>query len=190
MFGNRLKTIRKQKKYTLERLADEYNERFGGGLNKGTLSKYENNKQQPMITVVNNLSILLGVSVDYLLCKTDNIQDFKEVSDISPLALAVAKKFDKASTKEKNMVLITLDLDIINESYQNQNTNIDMEIAKEIAPQIPIDINKMSVDELEEEYKKRKLKSALKHTTSNVLHSTVDTQRLKNKDTNNKVSNH
>ena len=47
MFGNRLKTIRKQKKYTLERLADEYNERFGGGLNKGTLSKYENNKQQP-----------------------------------------------------------------------------------------------------------------------------------------------
>ncbi len=48
----------------------------------------------------------------------------------------------------------------------------------------------MSVDELEEEYKKRKLKSALKHTTSNVLHSTVDTQRLKNKDTNNKVSNH
>ena len=87
-----------------------------------------------MITVVNNLSILLGVSVDYLLCKTDNIQDFKEVSDISPLALAVAKKFDKASTKEKNMVLIALDLDIINESYQNQNTNIDMEIAEEIAP--------------------------------------------------------
>jgi len=172
LFGNRLKTIRKQKKYTLERLADEYNERFGGGLNKGTLSKYENNKQQPMITVVNNLSILLGVSVDYLLCKTDNIQNFKEVSDISPLALAVAKKFDKASTKEKNMILIALDLDIINESSQNAN----MEIAEEIAPQIPIDINKMSTEELEEEYKKRKLKSALKHTTSNVLNTTADTQ--------------
>lgn len=173
MFGNRLKTIRKQKKYTLERLADEYNERFGGGLNKGTLSKYENNKQQPMITVVNNLSILLGVSVDYLLCKTDNIQNFKEVSDISPLALAVAKKFDKASTKEKNMILIALDLNIINES--SQNANMDMEIAEEIAPQIPIDINKMSVEELEEQYKKRKLKSALK-TKLNVSNTTADTQ--------------
>ena len=51
-----------------------------------------------------------------------------------------------------------------------------MEIAEEIAPQIPIDINKMSTEELEEEYKKRKLKSALKHTTSNVLNTTADTQ--------------
>ena len=58
---------RKQRGFTLERLADVYNRRFGGGLSKGTLSKYENNKQEPMISTVGNLSAILGVSVDYLL---------------------------------------------------------------------------------------------------------------------------
>lgn len=70
--------------------------------------------------------------------------------------------------------------------YSSQNVNMDMEIAEEIAPQIPIDINKMSVDELEEEYKKRKLKSALKRTTSNVLNTTADT---KNTNTGGNASN-
>lgn len=60
--------------------------------------------------------------------------------------------------------------------YSSQNANMDMEIAEEIVPQIPIDINKMSVEELEEEYKKRKLKSALKRTMSNVLNTAADTQ--------------
>lgn len=67
MFGKRLKTARTEKGYTLEELAKQYNARFGGGLSKGTLSKYENEKQLPMITVVSNLSSILNVSADYLL---------------------------------------------------------------------------------------------------------------------------
>lgn len=67
MFGKRLKTARTEKGYTLEELAKHYNTRFGGGLSKGTLSKYENEKQLPMITVVSNLSAILNVSTDYLL---------------------------------------------------------------------------------------------------------------------------
>ena len=55
------------KNLTLENLAEKYNERFDAGLSKGTLSKYENGKQEPMITVVNNLATILGVSTDYLL---------------------------------------------------------------------------------------------------------------------------
>ncbi len=69
MFGDKLREIRKSKNYTLEQLADEYNQRYQGGLNKGTLSRYENSKQQPMIYVVKNLASLLGVSADYLLEK-------------------------------------------------------------------------------------------------------------------------
>ncbi|MDY3030528.1 MAG: helix-turn-helix transcriptional regulator [Clostridia bacterium] len=66
MFSENLKIARKRKDYTLEQLAKEYNHRFGGGMSKGTLSKYENGKQEPMITVVINLADLLGVSVDFL----------------------------------------------------------------------------------------------------------------------------
>lgn len=72
MFGKRLKIIRKDKGYTLDSLANEYNKIFGAGLNKGTLSKYENEKQEPMISVVNNLATLLNINTDYLLGKTDN----------------------------------------------------------------------------------------------------------------------
>lgn len=69
MFGSKLKEIRKRKGYTLETLAEAYNKEFDGGLNKGTLSRYENNKQEPMITVVNNLAILLNVRMEVLLGK-------------------------------------------------------------------------------------------------------------------------
>lgn len=62
-----LKKCRTEKGYTLERLCSLYNETFDAGLNKGTLSKYENGKQTPMVTVINNLASLLNVSVDYLL---------------------------------------------------------------------------------------------------------------------------
>lgn len=69
MFGQNLKSARIEKGYTLEQLASLYNKTFGGGLSKGTLSKYENGKQEPMISVVSNLSSLLNVSVDTLLGK-------------------------------------------------------------------------------------------------------------------------
>lgn len=72
MFGERLKEIRKMRGYTLEALAETYNKTFHSGLNKGTLSKYENNKQEPMISVVYNLATILNVQTDYLLCKTNS----------------------------------------------------------------------------------------------------------------------
>ena len=77
---------RKQRGFTLERLADVYNRRFGGGLSKGTLSKYENTKQEPMISTVGNLSAILGVSVDYLLNgeESDYI-DIYAFDNISPV---------------------------------------------------------------------------------------------------------
>lgn len=72
MFSERLRQIRKNRGFTLDSLAELYNQRYGAGLNKGTLSKYENGKQEPLISVINNLSSLLNVSADYLLGKTQN----------------------------------------------------------------------------------------------------------------------
>ena len=48
MFGKNLRAARLEKGYTLEHLANLYNSVFvGAGLSKGTLSKYENGKQEP-----------------------------------------------------------------------------------------------------------------------------------------------
>ncbi len=71
-FGDKLKECRKAKNMTLEELALKYNRRFDGGMSKGTLSKYENNKQEPLVSVVTNLTELLDVSSDYLLGRSDN----------------------------------------------------------------------------------------------------------------------
>lgn len=72
MFGIRLRQVRKEKGLTLDELAELYNSKFNGGLNKGTLSKYENGKQEPMISAVDNLATILNVSIDYLLGKENN----------------------------------------------------------------------------------------------------------------------
>lgn len=71
-FGDKLKECRRAKNMTLEELALKYNRRFDGGLSKGTLSKYENNKQEPLVSVVHNLTEILDISSDYLLGRSDN----------------------------------------------------------------------------------------------------------------------
>ena len=71
-FGDKLKECRRAKNMTLEELAQKYNRRFDGGLSKGTLSKYENNKQEPLVSVVTNLTEILDISSDYLLGRSDN----------------------------------------------------------------------------------------------------------------------
>lgn len=70
-FGDKLKECRRAKNMTLEELALKYNRRFDGGLSKGTLSKYENNKQEPLVSVVTNLTEILDVSSDYLLGRSE-----------------------------------------------------------------------------------------------------------------------
>ena len=117
MFGQRLKETRKAHHYTLESLAEAYNARFaGGGLSKGTLSKYENEKQEPLSSVVGNLAELLGVTTDYLLGRTDHslppapdnqlfaaYGDVKEAlddADLDDIALFMRSKNCKAAPAE------------------------------------------------------------------------------------------
>lgn len=77
MFGKRLKAARMAKKLTMDELVDLYKNKFPGtGLNKGTLSKYENEKQEPMVSTVSRLAEILGISADYLTGKTDNPKEY------------------------------------------------------------------------------------------------------------------
>lgn len=73
MFGKRLKAAREAKGLTMDGLADLYKKKFPDtGLNKGTLSKYENEKQEPMVSTVSKLAEILEVSTDYLTGKSNN----------------------------------------------------------------------------------------------------------------------
>lgn len=72
LFSQRLKELRNRNNYSMDKLAELYNIRFGGKLNKSTISRYENNLQEPMFSVVMNLSELFNVSVDYLIGTSKN----------------------------------------------------------------------------------------------------------------------
>lgn len=67
MFKDKLKELREEHSYSMETLADLYNKKYGGKLNKSTISRYENGLQEPLFTTVRNLADLFQVSVDELI---------------------------------------------------------------------------------------------------------------------------
>ncbi|MEG1558423.1 MAG: S24 family peptidase [Oscillospiraceae bacterium] len=81
MFGDRLRELRKSKDISMDALASDYNRMFNGRLNKSTISRYENNLQEPMMNVVRNLSELLDIPVGYLTGETQEkpIRDYDNI---------------------------------------------------------------------------------------------------------------
>ena len=66
--NNRLRQLRKSKGYTQIRVQTET------GIEQALLSKYENGERIPPTVTLLKLADFYRVSVDYLLCRTDNPQ--------------------------------------------------------------------------------------------------------------------
>lgn len=65
-FGKRFKEERLLKRLTQEQLGDKFH------VKKSSISRYENDKQMPEISLLKEFATFFGVSIDYLLCKTDD----------------------------------------------------------------------------------------------------------------------
>ena len=93
MFGQRLKETRKAHHYTLESLAEAYNARFaGGGLSKGTLSKYENEKQEPLSSVVGTDHSLPPAPDNQLFAAYGDVKEALDDADLDDIALFMRMK--------------------------------------------------------------------------------------------------
>lgn len=101
-FGERLKELRNSKKLTQKQLADIFY------LNKSSISRYENNSQMPENEILQKLADFFEVSIDYLLCRTDeqmppisnNSLSKKEKLDIEKEALHMIENIDNADVIE------------------------------------------------------------------------------------------
>lgn len=65
-FGTRLKRLRLNMDMTQQDFAEQFN------LNKSSISKYEKDKNLPENQLLIEIADYFNVSVDYLLCRTDN----------------------------------------------------------------------------------------------------------------------
>lgn len=72
MFGKRLKELRENSGYSMDKLVELYNAKYDAKMNKSTLSRYENCLQDPIYTVVVNFANFFNVSVDYISGGIDN----------------------------------------------------------------------------------------------------------------------
>lgn len=70
-FGNRIKTLRSERKLTQKELADSLS------LGESTISFYESDKREPDYDTLKKIADFFEVSVDYLMGRTDDPLDNK-----------------------------------------------------------------------------------------------------------------
>lgn len=82
--GQKLKNIRQFKNLTMEELANMLNEKFGFNVTRGMISRWENDKSEPMTMYLRGYAKMFGVSLDYLLGLDDSVDPFL-FDNISPI---------------------------------------------------------------------------------------------------------
>lgn len=70
-FGKRFETLRREKGMTQQEISEDFNKKFNYSFNKSSISQYENNLRKPEIEALEKWAVYFDVSIDYLLCKTD-----------------------------------------------------------------------------------------------------------------------
>lgn len=95
MLGERIRSLRKEKKMTQQDLADHLK------LAKSTISQYENNINEPDNDTTNRIADFFNVTVDYLLGRTNNperalseeTRDFVDSLELSDAEILTKFKF-------------------------------------------------------------------------------------------------
>jgi transcriptional regulator with XRE-family HTH domain len=70
-FGERFKSLRLEKKMGQEELINDFNKKYSFNFSKAAVSQYENGKRIPEIDALTSFADYFGVSIDYLLGKSD-----------------------------------------------------------------------------------------------------------------------
>jgi transcriptional regulator with XRE-family HTH domain len=96
--GKRLRRVRKAAGMTLQQLSDALNKAYGTHANKGTISKYENGIHEPNASTIFCIAQIIGVSVDYLMGKTD--LDYFSVLEMIEERKAARKQTDLDADEE------------------------------------------------------------------------------------------
>lgn len=102
-YGERLKLLRKQKQLTLRELSKEIHVSFS------TLGKYERSEREPDFETLNKLADFYDVSTDYIMCRTDDRNLYRNQDEAKSAIKRKVLKFkdeDLSHLPEKDIELI------------------------------------------------------------------------------------
>lgn len=99
-FGKRFKEERLLKRLTQEQLGDKFH------VKKSSISRYENDKQMPEVSLLKQFATFFGVSIDYLLCKTNDKSETENCSSIKNSDCNENKKVNKFETAQEALEFI------------------------------------------------------------------------------------
>lgn len=103
-FKNRLKILRKEKDYTQKDLAKLLN------VTVGSIAMWETGKRFPTTKMLENLSEVLGVNIDYLLCTSD-IRSIELPNIIHTVSEDVLIKYSHLDKYGKEAVDMLIDIE-------------------------------------------------------------------------------
>lgn len=78
-FGDKLKGLRNERGLTLDELANKLNDKYNTSLNKGMISKWENNYGEPRLETAKVIALFFNISLDDLL----GIAESEEIETIA-----------------------------------------------------------------------------------------------------------
>ena len=105
MIGTKIRELRKNNKLTLEELADALNQKYPNTINfnKGKISKWENNKEEPRLSSVKIIADFFDVPLDY----------FNDTPDSHPEILTIYNQLEEPKQEKV--------LDYAKEQLEEQN---------------------------------------------------------------------
>ncbi len=114
-FGNRIKELRTEKKWTQEYVCEKLN------ISPGALSRYETSMYEPKsLELIKDFANLFQVSTDYLLGKSNirNPEKESEIPEIRKLERGAKKMSQKDREKMVNMIMVAFE-EAFNEDSNN-----------------------------------------------------------------------
>ena len=153
MIGNNIRQLRKSRGLTLEELSNELNRKYPNTLNfnKGKLSKWENNKEEPKLSSVRIIADYFEVTVDDLV---DGVYDKNIITiynKLNPKRKTKVYNFAERQLEDQNRSNVVNMNDYIEEKmsgylsagtgeYLTEDVSEDIRIPKSIVPDAEYDL--------------------------------------------------
>ena len=169
MIGSRIKELIKSHNLTLEELADTLNEKYPGTINfnKGKISKWENDREEPRLSSVKILADFFDVPLDYfngididqaeILTiynqleepRQDKVLDFANVQLDEQESSKVASIFEKVSNEDYIIDYVEGLVAAGRGTFQEDNLHMEVRLRAEDVPEEYDTIAKVAGDSME-----------------------------------------